>query len=53
MLEIWYNNKTNETLILSPEPNNLWYTEFRAGSYWISGINLYWLLSNGFKRRLK
>lgn len=48
-LEVWYNNK--ETLVLSPEAWGHFYLEFREGTYWISGITLYWLLSNGFKQR--
>lgn len=46
--EIWSNGK--EDLILLNNKKDCHYLKFSKGTYWVAGITLYWLLSNGYKQ---
>ena len=45
--ELWENSE--RTLILCPYNICHWYLKFYDDTHWISGIDLYWLIENGFK----
>lgn len=51
-LEVWYNPETKQQLTLEPDKCSDWYLEIIRGSRCVTGINKYWLLNNGFKRRI-
>ncbi len=49
-MEVWINNKTY--LYLVPCAKSCWYYKHKPGdsTLWIAGINLFWLVNNGYKR---
>lgn len=46
--ELWFNK--NSKLVLCPHPNRHWYLKYYDRTHWITGIDLYWLISNGYKK---
>lgn len=50
-MQVWENRDTRELLLLRPESNSHHYLEYRNKTYFISGVTLYWLLSNNWEKK--
>ena len=50
-MQLWIKDKS--FLYLIPEPTSHWYLEHKPKNttLYISGISLYWLVNNGYKRK--